>query len=266
MEGGAEPLLGKRIVVTRAPEQAGELTRMLEQMGAEVILLPAVAFEAPDDTRELDRALREFARFDWVLFTSQNAVRFTALRLKQLSVPAAAQRTAAVGPVTAEAAKQEGFHVDFVAAGHTAHSLASELGGSMLGRRVFIPRSDRSDPELVKALRDHGAQATDAIAYRTVAPAAPDPAALNRVRGGDFDVAIFSSPSAFQNAAGFLGAGTLVSLADRVRYAAIGPTTAKAMRDAGVRVHIEAEEASSAGLVEAVVKYFQGHPAPARRS
>ena len=65
---------------------------------------------------------------------------------------------------------------------------------------------------------------------------------------------------------GFLGAGTLAKLAEKVRYAAIGPTTAKAMRDAGVRVHIEAEEASSAGLADAIVKYFHEHSAPSRHS
>jgi uroporphyrinogen-III synthase len=265
IETAPKPLAGKRVVVTRAPEQAGELVRTLEHLGAEVILAPAVAFAVPEDSRALDRALHELGRFDWVLFSSQNAVRFTALRLKQLGLPPAVQRIAAVGPATAEAARQEGFHVDYVATHHTAHSLAGELRDSIATHSVFLPRSDRSDPDLGDALRQAGANVTDALAYRTIAPAAPL-GVLNEIRAGAFDVAIFSSPSAFHNLDGFLGAGILAKLADKVRYAAIGPTTAKAMRATGVRVHMEAEEASSAGLADALVKYFQEHSAPSRHS
>lgn len=266
MDGVDKPLSGKRIVVTRAPEQAGELIRDLEHLGAEVIRAPAVAFGVPDDSLALDHALHELGRFGWVLFTSQNAVRFTALRLKQLGLPAVIQRIAAVGPATAEAARQEGFHVDCVATHHTAHSLAGELRDSIATHTVFLPRSDRADPELVEALRESGASVTDAIAYRTMAPVAPATAVLREIRAGEFDVAVFSSPSAFQNMDGFLGAGTLAKLGENVRYAAIGPTTARAMRACGVRVHIEAEEASSAGLAEAIVKYFYEHSASSRHS
>jgi len=266
MESAAKPLLGKRIVITRAPEQAGEITRLLEHLGAEVILLPAVAFSVPADPHPLDRALHELGDFDWILFTSQNAVRFTASRLRQLGLPATVKQVAAVGPATADAAGREGFRVDYVAEHSTAHALAGELGESLDGCAVFLPRSDRSDPELAEALREGGATVTDVIAYRTMAPVDPDPAALKRVRHADFDVAIFSSPSAFQNLDAMLGAGTLAEVAQKARYAAIGPTTAKAMRHAGVRVHIEAEEASSAGLADAIVKYFQEHSAPSRRA
>lgn len=266
MESVLKPLTNKRVVVTRAPEQAGEMVRTLEHLGAEVILAPAVAFGVPDDSHLLDRALHELGHFDWVLFTSQNAVRFTALRLKQLGLPPVVQRVGAVGPATAEAAKQEGFHVDYVATHHTAHSLASELRDSIAGASIFLPRSDQADPEFAEAMRAVASRVTDVIAYRTIAPPPPEPTLLNRIRSADFDVAIFSSPSAFHNMDSFLGAGTLAKLAENARYAAIGPTTAKAMRDAGVRVHIEAEEASSAGLAEAIVKHFQEHSAASRHS
>ena len=266
MDGAPKPLAGKRLVVTRALGQAGELIRSLEHLGAEVILLPAVAFAPPEDSGPLDRALQELPRFAWVLFTSQNAVRFTALRLKQLGLAPVVQRVAAVGPATAEAARREGFHVDHVAAQHTAHSLAFELRDSVATDSVFLPQSDKSDPELAGALRDAGATVTEVIAYRTVAPQAADPSAIARVREADFDVAIFSSPSAFQNVDAMLGPGVLRDLASRVRFAAIGPTTAKAMRAAGVPVRIEAQEASASGLADAIVTYFQNQPVKARRS
>jgi uroporphyrinogen III methyltransferase/synthase len=266
IDAAPKPLAGRRIVVTRAREQAGELTRALEHLGAEVILLPAVAFAPPEDSGPLDSALHELRRFGWVLFTSQNAVRFTASRLKHLGLAPAVQRIAVVGPATAEAARQEGFHVDYIAAQHTAHALASELQGSFASQSVLLPRSDRSDPEHSQALREMGADVVDPVAYRTIAPETTDPAVLQSVREGAFDVAIFSSPSAFQNTDVLLGAGTLKKLSERVRYAAIGPTTAKAMRAASVRVHIEAQQASAAGLADAIVRYFQDHPVEARHS
>jgi uroporphyrinogen-III synthase len=255
-----KPLAGKRIVVTRAPEQAGDLIRMLTHMGAEIIALPAVAFESPEDSQALDRALAELGSFDWVLFTSQNAVRFVSDRLKQIGLPPTIQRIAVVGPATAEAAKQLGFHVDFVATHHTAHSLSAELRDSVAGGKVLLPHSDRADDHIAEGLREAGARVTDVVAYRTVAPEAPDQAVLGRIRGGEFDVAVFSSPSAFHNLDAFVGSGEMAKLAESVLFAAIGPTTARAMRESGVRVHIEAEEASAAGVADAIVKHYHDRP------
>jgi uroporphyrinogen-III synthase len=261
-----KPLANKRIVVTRAPEQAQSLVHELERLGGEVILLPVVAFEAPEDSGPLDRALGELPSFDWVLFTSQNAVRFFSRRVEHLGVGKPAQHIAALGPATAEVAKQQGFSVDYVATHHTAHGLASELQASVKGSRVLLPHSDRADDQIAKALREVGAEVADVVAYRTVAPGALDQAVLDRIRGGEVDVTIFASPSAFHNLAGFLGVSTLVKLAESVQFAAIGPTTARAMRESGVRVHIEAEEASAAGLADAIAKHYQDWPAPSRHA
>jgi uroporphyrinogen III methyltransferase / synthase len=240
-------------------------------LGAEVILLPAVGFEAPLDSEPLDRALGELSTFDWVLFTSQNAVRFFSRRLDQLGLERPspgkmAQRIAALGPATAEVAKEQRFLVDYVATNHTAHGLATELRGAVNGRRVLLPRSDRADGQIANALREVGAQVADVIAYRTVSPEAPDHAVLERVQAGEVEVIVFASPSAFHNLASFLGLSHLVKLAESVQFAAIGPTTARAMRESGVRVHIEAEEASAAGLGDAIAKHYQDWPTPSRRA
>jgi uroporphyrinogen III methyltransferase/synthase len=155
--------------------------------------------------------------------------------------------------------------VDYVATNHTARSLANELQGSVNGRRVLLPRSDRADNQFANALRESGASVTDVIAYRTVSPEAPDQAVLDRIRAGQVDVIIFSSPSAFHNLAGFLGVSDLIKLAELVQFAAMGPTTAKAMRESGVRVHIEAAEASAAGLADAIVKHYHDRAIPPRQ-
>jgi uroporphyrinogen-III synthase len=264
-DASAKPLEGKRIVVTRATDQAGELIRTLEHLGAEIIALPSVAFESPEDSKPLDRALAELRTFDWVLFTSQNAIRFVALRLEQAGIPPVVRQVAVVGAASEEAAKLQGFHVNYVATNHTAHSLAKELRDTLAGRRVLLPQSDRAGNQLAIALREGGAQVTDVIAYRTVAPEAPDQAALDRIRAAEIDVTVFASPSAFHNLDSFLGAGELAKLAEHVQFAAIGPTTAKAMRESGVRVHIEAEEASAVGLADAIAKYYHERPGSTRQ-
>jgi uroporphyrinogen III methyltransferase / synthase len=258
------PLAAKRIVVTRAPEQAEAIAHELHRFGAEVISLPVVSFAAPEDSAPLDRALGELARFDWVLFTSQNAVRFVSSRLGQLGLKNVARHVAALGPATAEVARQEGFRVNYVAANHTSHGLASELQGSLKGQRVLFPRSGRSNDHIAIALRESGADVTDVVAYRTVAPETPDQVILDQIRTGSVDVIIFASPSAFDNLAYFLGLSELVKLAETVQFAAIGPTTAKAMRESGVRVHIEAIETSAAGLSDAIVKHYQDRAIPPR--
>jgi len=261
MAGSDKPLTGKRIVVTRAPAQAAELARALEIMGAEVLPLPMVTFAPPDDWNAVDAALGAWAQFDWVLFTSQNAVRFLAGRATQLGATsqfaAAKPKTAVVGPATAAAASAEGFRVDYVSKEHSGASLARELRDALAGKSVLLPRSDLADGRLPDALREFGARATEVVAYRTVAPNSADPAILAAVHAGRADAILFSSASAFRNFAALLGAEGLEKLSERVAFAAIGPTTAAAMRGAGVRVEIEAEESTVDALARSLAHYFE---------
>ena len=131
------PLDGKRIVITRAVEQARELKDRLEKLGARVLLLPAVSFSEPADTTALDRAIGSLESYDWVLFTSANAVRFFASRCRKLAEmwgPSERLRCAAVGPATASAAAAEGFTIDYVAKEFLGAALARELGASLAGK------------------------------------------------------------------------------------------------------------------------------------
>ncbi len=133
-----EPLAGKRVVVTRAPEQSQELIDALENLGAEVLLMPTVSFAPPEDSTELDAAMKNKKDFDWILFTSQNAVRFVFLRACELShvqpVQALRPKVAAVGWATAQAAKNLDLRVDYVAQTQTGESLAAELRDSDGGK------------------------------------------------------------------------------------------------------------------------------------
>jgi uroporphyrinogen-III synthase len=255
-----KPLAGKRVVITRAPEQAREVLHELAEAGAEPLLLPCVAFSPASDPRALDDALRSLSRFDWVVFTSHNAVESCAQRAGVIAVslkPAAlSPRVAAVGPATANAASRAGFRVDVVAKHFRGEALAAELGASLAGKRVFLPRSNCAGRELPSALATLGADVTEVIAYETGLPKTIDRSVLGAVRSGQVDVVTFFSPSAFRNLAAELGLASMRQLAGRVALAAIGPVTAKAMREQGLRVDIVAEEARPSALIAAIREFF----------
>lgn len=266
MDKASQPLEGKRVVVTRAPEQARELVRELERVGAEALTLPTVSFAAPADWKALDTALGGIGEFDWILLTSQNAVRFLAercgeLRIDLKSLQAPRPLVAAVGPATAKAAAEAGLRVDYTATKHTGEALVAELVAELweaIGeRKVLLPRSDRGDERLPNALREAGARVTDVIAYRTAAPKSLDAKILERLRRAEVDAIVFASPSAYHNLCDVIGADELVELSSKVDFAAIGPTTARALRESGARVAMEANESSPAGLVDSIAKFYQ---------
>ena len=270
MASAEKPLAGKRIVLTRAPEQAREWANALDQMGAELVLLPMVAFAPPEDFRPLDEQLLRLDTFEAILFLSRNAVRYVSDRLKQLGMKgemlhAPHRIIAAVGPGTAGALIARGVRVDYVAEGRTGEALASELRQSLKGRKVLLPRSDKGDDRVPKALRDAGSKVTEVIAYRTTTPALLDPAILSRIRRADVDAIIFASPSAYHNLSDAVGPAEAAALSNRIHFVAIGPTTARAMREAGARVAIEASEASAgaAGLAASIAKFYGSAQVPA---
>jgi uroporphyrinogen-III synthase len=248
-------------VVTRAREQAGELIRELERMGAQVLMLPTVMFAPPADWRPVDAAIRTIREFDWILLTSQNAVRFLAQRYRELKLDIKSLKplkpaVAAVGPATAQAALKAGFQVDYTAEGGSSESLARGLH-ALLGNSVLLPRSDRADDRLPNLLREAGARVTEVVAYRTAAPKTLDSGIVDRIRRAEVDTIVFASPSAYRNLSDLLGVKQMAELSSQVDFATIGPTTARALRDGGARVAIEANESSAAGLADAIEKHYQ---------
>lgn len=269
MDKASHPLAGRRIVVTRAREQAEEFIHSLQKMGAEVLLMPTVAFAPPNDWAPVDAALEKFTQFDWVLFTSRNAVGFFCQRGRDLGLDrnllgCPKPLVAAVGPATTQVASENGLRVDYIAKAGTGEALAAEMRASVGGKSVLLPRSDRADDRLPDALRGAGAFVTPVIAYRTSTPESLDPEMLAQLRLAEVDAISFASPSAFHNLARLIGSSEeLASLSQRVPFAAIGPTTARALRDAGVRVAIEAVEPSPACLADAISKYYERQPSAA---
>ncbi|HUL34305.1 MAG TPA: uroporphyrinogen-III synthase [Candidatus Eisenbacteria bacterium] len=271
-EAGTKPLAGKRVMVTRAAEQCGALVDALREAGAEAVVMPVVAFAAVERPKELDRWLTGAARLDWVFLTSQNAVRALEERCAALGRSMAKSfggvRVAAIGPATAEAAQAAGVSVDYTAQVHNGVALAGELAGEVRGKRVFVPRSDKANPELIAALEANGAQVIAVVAYRTIA-ATTDSQSLQDVLAKGLDAALFFSPSAVHHLREMLGEERFLELGRQAVFVAIGPVTERALKEEGVeRILLAADTtvaASIAELGEFFSKAGQAQPAGAKQ-
>jgi len=268
MENSApsRPLAGRRIAVTRAPEQAAELARLLADQGAEVLLCPLVAFEPAEDKAPLDGALHRLGEFDWLLFTSQNAVRFFEERRRELGIPFhwGRPQVAAVGPATAKAAREMGYAVGYVAQEPTGRGLAEGVAENVAGRSVLLPRSDHARADLPEMLYAAGARVTDVTAYRTISPGPEAEQALDRLRAGEVDAVALASPSAFERLAEQMGIPALKELTQHVALAAIGPVTAEAIRNSGLPVAVVPSKPNAASFVEALAAHFASAPGGSR--
>jgi uroporphyrinogen-III synthase/uroporphyrinogen III methyltransferase/synthase len=253
--GPATPRLDRRtVVVTRGKGGEDALAARLVELGAAVRELPSIAFAAPVDPAPLDAALRDLAAFDWVVFASATAVERTLARLAALGLgtaPLASARLAAVGPATAARLARQVRPPDVVPDEATGEAMAAVLGPRIGGRRVLLPRPAEGRPELLDGLVAAGAAVTAVEAYRTV-PAPADVLAplADWIAAGEVDAVSFASPSAVKAVVGALGprAGLLAG----VLLAAIGPTTADALRAAGLPVGAEPESHTGRDLAEAI--------------
>jgi uroporphyrinogen III methyltransferase/synthase len=249
-------------VITRAVAQSSELFKKLSQLGALPTSLPLVSFSAPQDYSPLDAALRSWHHFDWVLFTSANAVQSVVSRSAVLGLAIALDqagkgpRIAAVGPATKDEAAKSGLHVDQVAKTHLGVALAEELASQLHHQNVFLPHSDRANADLPAALQRLGAKLTEVIAYRTLPPRDVDrEQVMNALRQGT-DAAIFFSPSAVHNLADLIGKQSLTELQNKIGIAAVGPVTSAALRECGVQEIVTAADTTAAAVVEALESHF----------
>jgi uroporphyrinogen III methyltransferase / synthase len=260
------PLFGRRVVVTRARAQAGELSAELEQLGAEVYEFPTIEISPPDDFGPLDTAIRELDSFDRLVFTSVNGVEAFVERLRQhgldlRAVPRGA-RIAAIGPATAERLEEVGLRVDVVPGEYRAEALIEALdAGSLAGKRVLIPRAKVAREILPEKLREAGAEVVVPPAYESVPSSAGKKELSLRLRSGEIDCVTFTASSTVENFVGAFGEEEATRLLSGTRVACIGPITADTARERGLHVDAEAAEYTIPGLVEAVTNLLAGDPA-----
>jgi uroporphyrinogen III methyltransferase/synthase len=258
--GSARPLSGRRIVVTRAREQASELARELEALGATVVCAPAIRIEALRDLEPLRRALAHLAEYRWVVFTSPNTVRVVFERLAAWGhVPGDFTRTrvAAIGPATAEALARHGVTAHLVPAQYVAEAVVAALAaeGDLAKARILLPRAESARDVLPDGLRARGAHVDVIPVYRTI-PDLEDGAGLAQdILEGRVDVVTLTSSSTVH--AFVRAVGREAARSDRYRAAVIGPVTATTAREYGLPVAIEASEFTAGGLVNAMVRYYE---------
>jgi uroporphyrinogen III methyltransferase/synthase len=250
-EAPPKPLAGRRIVVTRRPEQSAGLCARLANLGATVVEVPLIEVAPPADMMPVDEALRGLDRYHWALFTSANAVRSVSDRMTDLGIPERAltrRKIASVGPSTTRALRAclPDVVVSVEPPNHDAESLLEALSGEARGRRFLFPTSDRARDILPEGLRRAGATVDVVTAYRTVAPAGLRERLSECLRGGA-DLVTFASPSAVEN---FVAAAA--ELVPRIRAAVIGPVTEEACRRAGIEVCAIAEPSTTDGLAKAL--------------
>jgi len=264
-EAGHVILSGKRVVVTRTAAQAVDLLKALQYAGAIPILLPVIRILPAEDIAALDDALRQINSFDWVLFTSQNAVRVVHERLDAIGHAPIAEklspRVGAVGEATAEEAARAGFEVGHVASRPLGVALVEELGDELAQKRVLLPRSDRANPDVIAALEKIGALSTEIVAYRTVREEATDPDIVAKVLRAD--AVLFFSPSAVEGFDSVCGGGKLAEFSLTGVVLASGPVTLAALRERGIVTAEAAKEPSVARIVEALANSFVAQSARA---
>jgi uroporphyrinogen III methyltransferase / synthase len=257
MSRPARVLQGRRIVVTRAADQAEALLQRLAALGAEVLELPTIEIWPAPDYGPLDQAIRGLDEYDWLIFTSANGVRFFEQRLARAGRTLASirQPICAIGPATRKALERRGAAVRLVPEEYVAESLVASFDELRLeGARILLPRAAVARDVVPEALRRRGASVDVIEAYRTRPPADLAERA-DVVFGGARkpDWITFTSSSTVAN---FLAAVGPEKLAG-VRVASIGPVTSATARAGGLPVDAEAREYTIGGLVEAIVEAEQ---------
>ena len=251
------PLSGKRIVVTRTRKQASALSEQLRALGADILELPTIRIEPPTDLREFAELVQDAHAYDWIVFTSANAVEAffeMFFKLYDDAREIGAARIAAIGPATAQRVRDFRLHVDLQPEEFVAESVVREFQkqGGVENLRILLARAEKARDVLPKQLSDLGAIVDQGIAYRTVPETRDTTGARRRLLEEGADLITFTSSSTVEN---FLALG--LPWPKGMQVASIGPITSKTARDHGLKIDIEAKRHDIGGLVEAIRKFFE---------
>jgi uroporphyrinogen III methyltransferase/synthase len=259
------------VLLPRTKDQAGSTSERLAFYGARADVVPTISVEPPRTPQQMDRAIKGLVtgRYEWVGFTSVNAVRAVREKFEESGLDARAfsgLKIAAVGGVTAAALRDWGLVPDLVPSGEqSAAGLLADWPeyDDVLDpiNRVFLPRADIATDTLVAGLVAMGWEVDDVTAYRTVRAAPPAAEVRDAIKSGAYDAVVFTSSSTVRNLVGIAGKPHTSTV-----VAVIGPATAKAAEEAGLTVDVMAPEASSDALVDALAAYGLGLAAAAQEA
>jgi len=255
-----KPLFGWRVLVPRTQDRTDDLLDRLVRMGSIPVEVPTISVEPPRTPQQMERAVHGLVsgRYEWIGFTSVNAVRAVREKLEQYGLDArsfAGLKVAAVGPETAQALVTFGVQPDLVPEGDSStQALLEEWPpyDSLIDpiNRVFLPRADIATETLAAGLTELGWEVEDVTAYRTVRAAPPPAQTRESIKTGGFDAVLFTSSSTVRNLVGIAGKPHATTV-----VACIGPQTAKTAEEHGLRVDVLAEEPTVIALAEALAAH-----------
>lgn len=237
----------KRILITRPRAQADGFAANLRAAGFEPVYFPVIEIQPIENNIALERALEKLDCYDWLVFTSVNAVEVVLPQVRNGSMP----QVAAIGPKTAEALKARGITPDFVPAEYVAESILSGLG-DLRGRWVLLPRAEIARKALPEAIFEAGGIPHEISVYKTL-PAEPNSEGLAALQSG-MDIVTLTSPSTVHNFIAIARQHGLdpLALPGDPLFACIGPITEQAAREEGL-VHLAtAKEYTTEGLIEVI--------------
>ena len=253
-------LEGRRVLVTRASQQAGTLSEGLRALGAEPVEVPVLEFRPPASFEALDAALRRFRYYDWLVLTSSNAVRAITERAAELRIELEqpdSMKVAAVGEATASAAVTAGLTIAFIPESYVAEELIEGMERDVSRKMVLLARAETARDVIPDRLRAAGAQVDVADAYRNILPK-DAPQMLRQALKGRIDAATFTSSSSVTHLEEAARQGYVKWPLPGIPAVSIGPVTSRTLRELKWPPADEANPSDIPGLIEAVVRVLRG--------
>jgi uroporphyrinogen III methyltransferase/synthase len=256
----ARPLYGWKVLVPRTKEQAGAMSSRLATYGSVPVEVPTIAVEPPRTPTQMERAIKGLVtgRYEWIVFTSTNAVRAVREKFEEFGLDArafAGVKIACVGEATGEAVRAFGINPELLPSGEqSSEGLLADFPpyDDVLDPidRVLLPRADIATETLAAGLRELGWEIDDVTAYRTVRAAPPAAEIRDAIKSGGFQAVCFTSSSTVRNLVGIAGKPHA-----RTVVACIGPQTAATAREFGLRVDVQPESATVPALIDALAEF-----------
>lgn len=246
------PLFGQTILVTRAADQAGSLREQLSELGAEVLLQPAIQIGPPQDWGPVDAALQRLEAFDWLVFSSSNGVRYLLHRLWELGFDwrkLAHTQLAAIGPGTAAELERHSLRVDCLPETYRAEAMAAALAGQAAGKRFLLARASRGREVLCEQLQAAGGEVEQIVVYQSDDTPTPDPEIAARLAAGQIDW-VTATSSAIARSLHHLFGDSLT----RTKLVSISPITSGDLRALGLEPAAEASEYTMDGVIAAILR------------
>ncbi|HSR13983.1 MAG TPA: uroporphyrinogen-III synthase, partial [Thermodesulfobacteriota bacterium] len=257
------PLFGKKVLVTRAREQAGVLSERLRELGADALEFPTIEILPPEDWTDVDHGIKQADTYDWIIFTSVNGVRCFLDRLLSLGRDVRdlkGPKVCAIGPGTAQELLALRVNVDFVPAEYRAEEIFKGLQREDLkGKKILIPRARVARDVLPEELRRAGAVVDVVEVYRTVRPTGNVDEVRDFFRGKAISAVTFTSSSTVSNFVEMFGEGEARDLVSGVVVASIGPVTAGKARSLGIETTVMPKDYTIPALADALAEYFRKH-------